>query len=172
MQLLSLHKGKTEATREAVTIALPDVALFLAIEDVAKIIPLPEVRLSGQRVLGLSEIDQQQVIVVDLQYPLYGRNQDLSSGYLILLHPHKGLQYGIATPALPMIQAIATARVEPWHHSDSSSGSDSSGVSDQQADILYQIATHQIAPHGKVTQLPGYWLDSHRMIQSVRQWAA
>jgi chemotaxis signal transduction protein len=169
MHLLSLHKQKTEATREAVTIALPDLALFIPIEDVAKIIPLPEVRISAQKVLGLAEIEHQQIIVLDLHYPLYGTNQNINAGYLILLHTHKGLQYGIATASLPMIQAIGLDRIEPWEGQDSVT---SATISAHQVQILEQIASHRIAHSGKIAQPSSFWLNSDRMIQAVRQWAA
>jgi chemotaxis signal transduction protein len=172
MHLLSLHKQKTEVTRGSVTIALPDLALFIPIEDVAKIIPLPEVRISAQKVLGLAEIEQQQIIVLDLHYPLYGTNQNINAGYLILLHGRKGLQYGIATTSLPMIQAIGLNRIEPWKSQDSDPSKGSSSISAHQAHILEQIASHRIVSPGKTGQLPSFWLDSDQMIQAVRRWAA
>ncbi len=193
--ILAFHTQKVApATRNVLTITFADLTLLIPIEAAAKILPLPEVRLSARKILGLTEIDQAQVILLDLHYPLYGTNNphlfgdgDLaigtnaaSSGYLILLNASPQLQYGLITATLPMIQSVLIDHIE--------------ALPDTEADRALMPPNHQTVtqfshhwiprftpavPVGsstinpaKVRELPGFLVDVPQMIQTVRHWVA
>jgi hypothetical protein len=194
--LLAFHQKKAApATQTVVTIDFADLKLLLPIAAVAKIIPLPEVRLSAQRLLGLATVEAEQVIVLDLHYPLYGRNNPAlfadrvaapaAAGYLILLAGSAGLQYGIATASLPLIESIALAQIQPW------AGTEPLPANHE---FAAQFVNHAVTrPAGKpsaaaitagrlptalppvmtpIVALPRLVVDLPRLIQVVRQWAA
>jgi hypothetical protein len=192
--ILAFHTRKVApATRNVVTITFADLALLIPIEDAAKILPLPEVRLSARKVLGLTEIDQALVIVLDLHYPLYGTNspdlfgdRDLtiranasSSGYLILLNASPYRQYGLITATLPMIQSVLLDRIETLPDLEADRG-----LMATNHQTVTQFSRHWIPRFtpvvpvspgpinpGQVRELPGFLVDVPQMIQMVRQCA-
>jgi hypothetical protein len=160
--LIPLSKKQVQRPTETlVTIGFPDINLLIPIADVAKIIPLPEVRASGHGILSLANIEDEQAIVLDLHYPLYGRNQpDLFAAvhpdrYLVLLHGHKGLQYGLAAPELPLIQKITCDQLQPI-----------TATNMPHTEVLGNLASRAIG------QPAGFVIDVTQMIPAVRQWAS
>jgi chemotaxis signal transduction protein len=148
-------------TETLVTIAFPDINLLIPIADVAKIIPLPEVRASSHGILGLANIENEQAIVLDLHYPLYGSNQpNLFAAvhpdrYLVLLQGSKGLQYGLVAPELPLIQKIACDQFQPI----------------ATANLPHPEMLGNVASRG-IAQPAGFVIDVTQMIPAVRQWAS
>ncbi|HEY9825380.1 MAG TPA: chemotaxis protein CheW [Stenomitos sp.] len=82
-------------------------ALHLAVrlEGVSKVIPMPQILKSGDKFLGLTQLDGQDVIVLDLGQYVYGQAAQTSQGFLITVQTERN-RYGLTAATLPIMRQM------------------------------------------------------------------
>jgi len=109
-------KKSTSVSKELILklLLLPCETLLLAIqiEGVQKIIRMPEIYKSGQKVLGLAHFDDREAIVIDLYQKLYNRPNPILEKYLIIIKSRNEHLFGIPAITLPTLISVPESELK------------------------------------------------------------
>jgi purine-binding chemotaxis protein CheW len=88
--------------------------LYVAVplDEVVKVIRAPEIFQSGEKTLGMSYFEGNEVLVVDLHREIFGSSGS-SSGYLVVLQGEAESLYGIPVAGLPIMKDVLLKIVHP-----------------------------------------------------------
>lgn len=86
--------------------------LAMGINSVVRIIPLPKIHRSGDKLLGMTTYEEQEVLVIDLHKQIYGQEIDISKGFLVIFAGKNSL-YGITIATLPNVEDVPVSMVQP-----------------------------------------------------------
>ena len=86
--------------------------LAMGINRVVRIIPLPKIHRSGDKLLGMTTYEEQEVLVIDLHKRIYGQEIDISKGFLVIFAGKNSL-YGITIATLPNVEDVPVSMVQP-----------------------------------------------------------
>lgn len=119
-----LSNKKKEETRKFMIFTMGNLNFALAIDDVVRIIPMPKIHRSGDKLLGIATYENQEVLVVDLYKHIYGQEIDqktdqksdqkisITKGFLVIFSKRTGL-YGITIAILPNVEDVPVQSVQP-----------------------------------------------------------
>lgn len=128
-------KDKT-ATLRLLTFVVGNLHLAIRLDGVKKVTPMPQVYKSGaQKFLGLTQVDDQEVIVLDLCQKLLGQSTPKSSGFLAVVQT-QDTRYGFTALDLPIMREVPEADFcpIPKDYRDN----DALGISEQMATIVLE----------------------------------
>ncbi|WNZ23779.1 chemotaxis protein CheW [Leptolyngbya sp. NK1-12] len=92
-----------------VAFSVGQLTLAARIEQVDKVVNLPTVYGSGLKPVGLAQVDEHDITVIDLQRHLFGITaQSMPTPYLILLHTRSGEGIGIPVSDTPILIEVPT----------------------------------------------------------------
>jgi chemotaxis signal transduction protein len=100
-----LSTKKKEATLKFLIFTMADLNLAIGIESVVRIIPLPKIHRSGDKLLGIANYENQDVLVIDLYKRIYGQELNLVKGFLVIFAGQNSL-YGFTIAALPNVENV------------------------------------------------------------------
>jgi chemotaxis signal transduction protein len=101
---MPLTKTKVK-TLKLLLFPLGNLFLALRLTGLKRVIKLPEIFKSGDKVLGITQVDGQDVIVLDLYWQIYGRSLETAKGFLVVVESET-CTYGIVVDTLPTIKDI------------------------------------------------------------------
>jgi purine-binding chemotaxis protein CheW len=107
-----LSNQKKEETLKFIIFSMGDLNLALGIDSVVRIIPLPKIHRSGDKLLGITTYEDQEVLVIDLYKRIYGIEANITQGFLVILGGQSSL-YGITIASLPNVQDIPVQSLQP-----------------------------------------------------------
>ncbi|MDX1977993.1 MAG: chemotaxis protein CheW [Pseudanabaenaceae cyanobacterium bins.68] len=107
------------------------------LEQVLRVVAMPNVFKSGEKLLGIANFEDQEVVVVDLYQKVFGQPLPKRQGFLLILGGKANL-YGLTVPNLPILREIPIADLHalPANYRDR----DSLGV----ASHMFQIPEKEI----------------------------
>lgn len=106
-----LNKVK-EATIKILVFPIGKLHLAAKLDGVIKVIRMPEIFKSGDKLLGIANFEDQEVIVVDIHEKIYGQSVSKAKGFLVIIQNTKNL-CGITVPSLPTIKEIPLSALQP-----------------------------------------------------------
>lgn len=86
--------------------------LAVTLGGILKVIPRPPVVTGNQPFLGLTQVDDQEVLVLDLHHRILGVPATEAPGFLIIFQSDLNT-YGLTTAGLPMMQEIPQDALHP-----------------------------------------------------------
>jgi purine-binding chemotaxis protein CheW len=111
-----LSNKKKEETRKFMIFTMGNLNFAIAIDSVVRIIPLPKIHRSGDKLLGIATYENQEVLVIDLYKRIYGQAIDqktsITKGFLVIFSQQTGL-YGITIATLPSVEDVPVQSVQP-----------------------------------------------------------
>jgi chemotaxis signal transduction protein len=107
-----LSTKKKEETLKFMIFTMADLNLAIGIESVVQIIPLPKIHRSGDKLLGIANYEDQEVLVIDLYKRIYGQVLNLSKGFLVIFTGKTSL-YGITIATLPNVENVPVNTLQP-----------------------------------------------------------
>ncbi len=146
---------KRHSTLRVMSFKVGHLHLALSLEGVQKVIPKPTVLKGNQPFLGLTQIDDQEIIVLDLYQRILGTAAPENTGFLVIFQA-KLNTYGLTTASLPAMQEIPleTIRPVPTDYRDR----DALGIAAQMAEI----------PQGDAQSITLLLLDPDALLQLVQ----
>jgi chemotaxis signal transduction protein len=106
-----LSTKKKEETLKFMIFTMADLNLAIGIESVVQIIPLPKIH-RGDKLLGIANYEDQEVLVIDLYKRIYGQVLNLSKGFLVIFTGKTSL-YGITIATLPNVENVPVNTLQP-----------------------------------------------------------
>lgn len=100
------------ATLRTLIFSVGQLHLAIRLEGVKKVLPMPEIFKSGNKLLGLTQVDQQEVIVIDLYQKIYGQPAAQTRGFLIVVQAESS-RYGMTAEILPTMKEIPLTDFHP-----------------------------------------------------------
>ncbi|PZO40647.1 MAG: hypothetical protein DCF19_12235 [Pseudanabaena frigida] len=107
-----LSNQKKEETLKFLIFAMGNLNLAVGIDSVIRIIPLPKIHRSGDKLLGIATYEEREVLVIDLYKRIYGTETNITKGFLLILSGKNSL-YGITIAALPNVQDVPVQSLQP-----------------------------------------------------------
>ena len=86
--------------------------LAMGIDSVVRIIPLPKIHRSGDKLLGIATYEDEEVLVIDLYKRIYGQETNTTKGFLVIFAGKNSL-YGITIAALPNVEDVPVNSLQP-----------------------------------------------------------
>lgn len=108
--LKSRQKKRSMLSVMAFQVGHLDLAVTLA--GIRKVIPRPEIIKGDQAFLGLTQVEGQEVLVLDLHQRILGTPAQQNQGFLIVFQSEVNT-YGITTAGLPTMQEISQDSLLP-----------------------------------------------------------
>ncbi|TYQ29566.1 chemotaxis protein CheW [Pseudanabaena sp. UWO311] len=105
------NKKKVE-TLKFLIFTMADLNLAIGIESVVRIIPLPKIHRSGDKLLGIANYEDQEVLVIDLYKRIYGKEINLAKGFLVIFSGLNSL-FGITIANLPNVENVSVNSLQP-----------------------------------------------------------
>ncbi|MGB8698482.1 MAG: chemotaxis protein CheW [Thermosynechococcaceae cyanobacterium] len=118
-----------------------DLHLGIRLDSVQKVVGMPSIVKSGNKFLGIAQIDGQELVVLDLFHNIYGYSANQQKGYFIVTKSDRQV-YGIPTASLPTMKDIPATDFHPVpaEYRDR----DTLGIAEQMAQVTLekmQVAT-------------------------------
>ena len=107
-----LSNKKKEETLKFLIFTMGNLNLAMGIDSVIRIIPLPKIHRSGDKLLGLATYDEQEVLVIDLYKRIYGQEASISKGFLVIFAGKSSL-YGVTIAVLPNVEDVPVTNLQP-----------------------------------------------------------
>jgi chemotaxis signal transduction protein len=150
-------KTKTkEATQKMLIFPLKHLNVAIKLDDVVKVIPIPEIFRSGNKTLGLANFEDKEVLVVDLSHEIFGSASTNPGRYLVVMQGDRQEFFGVPVPGLPTMKDVAVSVVRPI-------------PSDYRDRDALGIASHMLqVPGGEETQT-AFLLSTGKLIEIVRR---
>ena len=79
--------------------------LAMGIDSVVRIIPLPKIHRSGDKLLGIAMYEDQEVLVIDLYKRIYNQEINITKGFLVIFAGKNSL-CGITIDKLPNVEDV------------------------------------------------------------------
>jgi purine-binding chemotaxis protein CheW len=100
------------ATLSVMAFKVGHLRLAVTLGGIRKVIPRPQVVTGNQSFLGLTQVDDQEVLVLDLHHRILGISATEAPGFLIVFQSDLNT-YGITTAELPTMQDIPLESLHP-----------------------------------------------------------
>ncbi len=107
-----LTNQKKEEKLKFLIFSMGSLNLAMGIDSVIRIIPLPTIHRSGDKLLGITVYEDQEVLVIDLYKRIYGKETKITNGFLVIFAGQHSL-YGITIASLPNIQDVPVQSLQP-----------------------------------------------------------
>jgi len=107
-----LISQKKEETLKFLIFSMGELNLAMGIDSVIRIIPLPKIYRSGDKLLGIIIYEEQEIVVIDLYKKIYGQESNIAKGFLVIFGGIRSL-YGITIATLPNVQDVALSSLQP-----------------------------------------------------------
>ncbi len=107
-----LTNQKKEEKLKFIIFSMGSLNLAMGIDSVIRIIPLPTIHRSGDKLLGITVYEDQEVLVIDLYKRIYGKEIKITNGFLVIFAGQYSL-YGITIASLPNIQDVPVQSLQP-----------------------------------------------------------
>jgi len=107
-----LSSQKKQETLKFLIFSMGNLNLAMGIDSVIRIIPLPKIHRSGNKLLGIATYEDQEVLVIDLYKRIYGQESSIGKGFLVIFAGIRSL-YGITIAALPNVQDVPVDKLQP-----------------------------------------------------------
>jgi len=107
-----LSNKKKQETLKFLIFSMGDLNLAMGIDSVIRIIPLPKIHRSGDKLLGISTYEGREVLVIDLYKKIYGQEINLAKGFLVIFSGINSL-YGITIATLPNVEDVPVQNLQP-----------------------------------------------------------
>ncbi len=143
------------AVLKVLVFVVGDLHLAVRLDGIKKVIPMPEIFKSGDKLLGIAHFEEQEALVLDLFQKIYGQAATKDQGYLIVIEAAHSL-YGLTVERLPMLKSVPLSEFRPVP-SDYRTR-DSLGITEQMAQIPDKDQTVTI-----------FLLDQNRLLQLVEE---
>jgi chemotaxis signal transduction protein len=107
-----------------ITFNIGKLSLALQIDQVYKVINLPTVHSSGINPVGLTQVDNQEITVLDLHRRLFHTKTELApvNGYLVLVKTKRGELLGVPAIETPLLLDVPASLIrslpESYRRSD------------------------------------------------------
>ncbi len=107
-----LSNKKKEATLKFLIFTMGNLNLAMGIDSVVRIIPLPKIHRSGDKLLGITTYEDQEVLVIDLYKRIYNQKTNIDKGFLVIFAGKNSL-CGITIATLPNVEDVPASIVQP-----------------------------------------------------------
>jgi len=107
-----LISQKKQETLKFLIFSMGNLNLAMGIDSVIRIIPLPTIHRSGNKLLGIATYEDQEVLVIDLYKRIYGQESIIGKGFLVIFAGIRSL-YGITIASLPNVQDVPVNNLQP-----------------------------------------------------------
>ncbi|NMF60121.1 chemotaxis protein CheW [Pseudanabaena yagii] len=107
-----LSSQKKQETLKFLIFTMGNLNLAMGIDSVIRIIPLPTIHRSGNKLLGITTYEDQEVLVIDLYKRIYGQESSIDNGFLVIFAGIRSL-YGITIASLPNVQDVPVNNLQP-----------------------------------------------------------
>ena len=107
-----LSNKKKEATLKFLIFTMGNLNLAMGIDSVVRIIPLPKIHRSGDKLLGITTYEDQEVLVIDLYKRIYNQKTNIDKGFLVIFAGKNSL-CGITIATLPNVEDVPVSIVQP-----------------------------------------------------------
>ncbi|MBD2177584.1 chemotaxis protein CheW [Pseudanabaena sp. FACHB-1998] len=107
-----LINQKKEETLKFLIFSMGNLHLAMGIDSVIRIIPLPQIHRSGDKLLGIATYEGREVLVIDLYKRIYGKESQISKGFLVIFAGRQSW-YGITIASLPNVQDVPLSLLQP-----------------------------------------------------------
>jgi chemotaxis signal transduction protein len=126
------------ATLKVLVFRVGTLYLALRLEGVKKVTPMPNILKSGDKFLGITQMEGEEVIVFDLYQKIYDRPAQESQGFLVTVQTNQN-RYGITAAILPIMREIPLSefRAVPADYRDR----DTLGIADQMVEVTLDNKT-------------------------------
>jgi chemotaxis signal transduction protein/preprotein translocase subunit Sec61beta len=102
-----------EPSCKVLTFSFDELNLSLRIENIRKVVRLPQIHKTHNTSLGIAMVGEEQVFVLDLHYNLYQREMELTGKNYFVVIQEKSVQYGIPVPQIPILQEVVISALKP-----------------------------------------------------------
>jgi chemotaxis signal transduction protein len=146
-------KTKATATLKIMVFKVENLFLGIKLESVQKVIAMPTVHKGGNSFLGVAQVDDRQIVVIDLYHTIYGVSVQQEKGYFIVVKADDKL-YGLTTATLPTMAQVPLTDLcpVPAEYRDR----DTLGIADQMAQVALdknQVSTVFLLDPMRLTDL-------------------
>ena len=100
-----ITKQKKEAKLKFLIFTMGNLNLAMGIDSVVRIIPLPKIHRSGDKLLGIAMYEDQEVLVIDLYKRIYNQEINITKGFLVIFAGKNSL-CGITIDKLPNVEDV------------------------------------------------------------------
>ena len=100
-----ITKQKKEEKLKFLIFTMGNLNLAMGIDSVVRIIPLPKIHRSGDKLLGIAMYENQEVLVIDLYKRIYDQETNMTKGFLVIFAGKKSL-CGITIATLPNVEDV------------------------------------------------------------------
>ena len=101
-----------KATSKLLIFPIGNLYAAVPLDEVIKVIPIPEIFQSGEKTLGMTYFEGSEVLVVDLHHEIFG-GSGTSSQYMIVMRGDTQDFYGVPVSGLPMMKEVSLKIVHP-----------------------------------------------------------
>lgn len=150
-------KTKVTATLKMMVFKVENLFLGIELESIQKVVAMPTIHKGGNSLLGVTQVEDRQIVVLDLYHTIYGVSAQQGKGYFIIVKAGDK-RYGLTTATLPTMAQIPLTDFcpVPAEYRDR----DTLGIADRMA----QVALDK----NQVTTV--FLLDPMRLTDLVRQF--
>ncbi|CAN1212480.1 chemotaxis protein CheW [Tumidithrix helvetica PCC 7403] len=145
-----------EATLKILMFPLGNLFLAVKLEGVKKVIPMPAIAKSGNKLLGITNFEDQEIVVVDLHQKILNASNAIVSRYLIVVQSELEALYGIPVISLPEMLEVPLSMIHPIP--DDYRNHDTLGIADRVTQISVMAETRTI-----------FLLSSNSIINFIRK---
>ena len=107
-----LSSQKKQETLKFLIFSMGNLNLAMGIDSVIRIIPLPTIHRSGNKLLGITTYEDQEVLVIELYKRIYGQESSIDNGFLVIFAGIRSL-YGSTIASLPNVQDVPVNNLQP-----------------------------------------------------------
>ncbi|HBC41576.1 MAG TPA: hypothetical protein DCZ88_06700 [Pseudanabaena sp.] len=100
-----ITKQNKEEKLKFLVFTMGNLNLAIGIDSVIRIIPLPKIHRSGDKLLGIAMYEDQEVLVIDLYKRIYDQEKNIVKGFLVIFLGKKNL-CGITIDTLPNVEDV------------------------------------------------------------------
>jgi purine-binding chemotaxis protein CheW len=106
-------KTKTKvATTKMMVFGVGDLYLGILLEEIQKVIDLPKIHKGGNPCLGITQVNDREIVALDLHQTIYGTSPSRDKGYFIITQSTDVL-YGLTSANLPTMAEVPVADLRP-----------------------------------------------------------
>jgi purine-binding chemotaxis protein CheW len=107
-----ITKQKKQEKLKFLIFTMGNLNLAMGIDSIVRIIPLPKIHRSGDKLLGIAIHEDQEVLVIDLYKRIYNQETNITKGFLVIFAGMKGL-CGITIDKLPNVEDVPLLSLQP-----------------------------------------------------------
>jgi chemotaxis signal transduction protein len=101
-----------EAKAKILVFPIGDLMFGAKLEAVLKVIPMPTVYKSGEKLIGVANFEEHEVLVIDLYQRVFNRPLTGAKGFLLILVSINAL-YGVTVGKLPILREVPLSDLHP-----------------------------------------------------------